>query len=79
MVLIVGIGENDRAWSAQWAQTALLLGGLSALILLIGQALGGTTGLLIAGVEALVINGVSYFYSDRLALRAMRAKQVGPL
>jgi heat shock protein HtpX len=59
-------------------KTALLLGALSALILLIGQALGGTTGLLIAGVVALVMNGVSYFYSDRLALRAMRAEQVGP-
>jgi heat shock protein HtpX len=59
-------------------KTALLLGGLSALILLIGQALGGTTGLLIAGVVALVTNGMSYFYSDRLALRAMRAEQVSP-
>jgi heat shock protein HtpX len=59
-------------------KTALLLGGLSALILLIGQALGGTTGLLIAGVIALGMNGVSYFYSDRLALRAMRAEQVSP-
>ena len=57
-------------------KTAFLLGGLSALILLIGQALGGTTGLLIAGVVALGMNGVSYFYSDRLALRAMRAEQV---
>jgi heat shock protein HtpX len=59
-------------------KTALLLGGLSALILLIGQALGGTSGLLIAGVVALGMNGVSYFYSDRLALRAMRAQEVGP-
>lgn len=59
-------------------KTALLLGGLSALILLIGQLLGGTTGLLIAGVVALGMNGVSYFYSDRLALRAMRAQEVSP-
>jgi heat shock protein HtpX len=57
-------------------KTALLLGGLSALILLIGQALGGMTGLLIAGVVALGMNGMSYFYSDRLALRAMRAQEV---
>jgi heat shock protein HtpX len=59
-------------------KTALLLGGLSALILLIGQALGGTTGLLVAGVVALGMNGVSYFYSDRLALRAMHAQEVSP-
>jgi heat shock protein HtpX len=57
-------------------KTALLLGVLSALILLIGQALGGMAGLLIAGVVALGINGVAYFYSDQLALRAMQAEQV---
>ena len=49
-------------------KTALLLGALSALILLIGRLLGGTTGLLIAGLVALGINGLSYFYSDKLAL-----------
>jgi heat shock protein HtpX len=58
-------------------KTAVLLGGLSALILPIGRTLGGTTGLLIAGVIALAMNGVSYFYSDTLALRAMRAQEVG--
>src|ERR671916_1259099 len=57
-------------------KTALLLGALSALILLIGRLLGGTTGLLIAGLVALGINGLSYFYSDKLALRAMRAQRV---
>jgi hypothetical protein len=40
-------------------KTVLLLGALSALILLIGRTFGGTTGLLIAGVIALVVNGVS--------------------
>ena len=54
-------------------KTALLLGLLSALILFAGAALGGSSGLLIALVAALGINGYSYFYSDRLALRSMRA------
>jgi heat shock protein HtpX len=57
-------------------KTAVLLGVLSALILLVGQWLGGTTGLVVAAVIALGLNGVSYFYSDRLALRAMRAEEV---
>lgn len=57
-------------------KTAVLLGGLSALILLAGQALGGAVGLVIAAVIALGMNGVSYFYSDKLALRAMRAEEV---
>lgn len=57
-------------------KTALLLGALSALVLLVGWWLGGAIGLLVAGLVALGINGVAYFYSDKLALRAMRAQQV---
>jgi heat shock protein HtpX len=54
-------------------KTALLLGLLSGLILFVGAQLGGSGGLLIALVAALGINGYSYFYSDKLALRSMRA------
>jgi len=57
-------------------KTALLLGLLSAFILLLGQWLGGTGGLLLAGLLALAMNGGAYFYSDKLALRAMRAREV---
>jgi heat shock protein HtpX len=57
-------------------KTAALLGLLSALILLAGAALGGRGGLTIALVVAIGVNGYSYFYSDRLALRSMRAYPV---
>jgi heat shock protein HtpX len=57
-------------------KTALLLGLLSALILVIGYSFGGSTGLVIATVIALAMNGISYFYSDRIALRSMRAYPV---
>ena len=57
-------------------KTAMLLGLLSALILFAGQGFGGSTGLLIALVVALGVNGYSYFYSDKLALRSMRAYPV---
>ncbi|HEY0539622.1 MAG TPA: zinc metalloprotease HtpX [Actinoallomurus sp.] len=57
-------------------RTAVLLVGLSALIVLVGGALGGRTGLTIAVVIALVTNGVAYFASARIALSAMRARQV---
>lgn len=70
MVVVRAVGNGLK--------TAVLLGSLSALILLAGQWLGGTTGLVVAGVIALAMNGLSYFYSDRLALRAMRAVEVGP-
>jgi heat shock protein HtpX len=57
-------------------KTAVLMALLSGLILLAGSAIGGSQGLTIAFVIALVTNGVSYFYSDKLALRSMRARPV---
>jgi len=56
-------------------KTALLLGGLSALVVLAGS-LFGRTGLVIAFVLALAMNGYAYFRSDTLALRAMRARPI---
>jgi heat shock protein HtpX len=57
-------------------RTAVLLGVLSALILVAGRIIGGSMGLLIALFIALGVNGFSYFYSDKLALRSMRAYPV---
>src|SRR3954463_9868039 len=57
-------------------KTALLLGGLSAFLLFVGRLLGGSTGLVIALFIALGINAYSYWNSDKLALRAMRARPV---
>ncbi|CAN5342113.1 zinc metalloprotease HtpX [soil metagenome] len=56
-------------------KTALLLGLLSALILFVGAQFG-SSGLVVALVVALGVNGYSYFYSDKLALRSMRAYPV---
>jgi heat shock protein HtpX len=57
-------------------KTALLLGGLSAFLLVVGRLLGGSTGLVIALFIALGINLYGYWNSDKLALRAMRARPV---
>ena len=57
-------------------KTVLLLGGLSGIILVAGQLIGGSTGLVIALVIALGINAYSYWNSDKLALKAMRARPV---
>ena len=59
-------------------KTALLLGLLTALILWGGQALGGTRGLVFALIFCGVMNFVAYFFSDKIALAAMQAQEVGP-
>jgi len=57
-------------------KTAVLLGVLSAFVLVAGQLIGGRTGLYIALVLALLMNGIGYFFSDKIALRSMRAQPV---
>ena len=58
-------------------RTALLLAVMSALILFAGQLVGGARGLLLALLLALGVNGFAYYSSDKIALRAMRARPVG--
>jgi heat shock protein HtpX len=57
-------------------RTAALLGLLTGLILAVGYWLGGGAGLVLAVFVSLAANAVSYFYSDKIALRAMRARPV---
>lgn len=59
-------------------KTALLLTGLTLALLLMGSALGGRTGMTIALVMAGVMNLVSYFYSDKIALSMYRAQPIAP-
>ena len=63
---------------ANGIKTALLLGLLSAVLLAIGELLGGANGLVIAFVLAAVMNFVSYWFSDKIVLRMYRAQPVGP-
>ncbi|MFE7873503.1 zinc metalloprotease HtpX [Micromonospora humida] len=57
-------------------KTAALLGLLTSLILAVGYWFGGSGGLVVAVVVSLLMNGVTYFFSDKLALRSMRAQPV---
>ena len=57
-------------------KTVLLLGLLTALLLFIGSFFGGTQGLTIAFVLVLLMNGGSYWFSDKIVLAMYKAKEV---
>jgi heat shock protein HtpX len=57
-------------------KTFILLAGLTALLLLIGQALAGRQGLYLALFMALIMNFVGYWFSDKIALAMSGAKEV---
>ena len=57
-------------------KTTILLGALTGLIMLIGGLLDGRGGVEVAFVFALAMNFFSYWFSDKLALRAYRAQPI---
>lgn len=59
-------------------KTLFLLALLTALILFLGQAMGGRGGLIIALALALAMNFVSYWWSDKIVLRMYQAQELAP-
>src|SRR5579883_1691601 len=59
-------------------KTTLLLGLLTGLIMLIGGALGGERGVVVAFAFAAAMNFFSYWFSDRLVLAAYGARELSP-
>src|SRR5215470_5880144 len=57
-------------------KTAFLLTAMTLLLMLIGRAFGGQNGMLIALIFAAVMNFISYFFSDKIALAMYRAQPV---
>src|SRR5690606_13060590 len=57
-------------------RTAFLLGLMFALFMGVGYLIGGESGMFIAFFIALLMNGISFFYSDKIALSMFRAKEV---
>ncbi len=55
-------------------KTAFLLTALTLLLMFIGRAFGGQNGMLLALAFAAVLNFVSYFFSDKIALKMYRAR-----
>jgi len=61
---------------ANQIKTGLFLGLLTALLLIMGQAMGGQSGLIIALGLAVVMNVGSYWFSDKIVLSMYGAKQL---
>ena len=61
---------------SSYIKTILLLGILSTLVIFVGGMLGGRSGVYTAFIFALVMNGVSYFFSEKIALSMSGAKPV---
>jgi heat shock protein HtpX len=57
-------------------KTTLLLTAMTLLLMLAGRAFGGQNGMLMALVFAAIMNFVSYFFSDKIALAMYRAQPV---
>lgn len=56
-------------------KTFFLLALLSGLVLFLGRFFGGSAGLFIAGIIALVMNVGSYWFSDKIVLAAYKARE----
>ena len=57
-------------------RTVLLLGVLTGLFLLVGKLLGGQQGMIIAFIFAMVMNFITYWYSDKMVLAMYGAKEI---
>ena len=59
-------------------KTGLLMVVLTVLLVLVGGAIGGETGLIFAFVFAAVLNFGSYWFSDKIVLSMHRAREIDP-
>lgn len=57
-------------------KTVILLGGLMGLFLVVGQMWGGQRGMLIGLMFGGISNVIAWFFSDKIAIAAMRGQQI---
>lgn len=57
-------------------KTAILMAAITALFVVIGNLLGGQTGMMLALLFALGMNFFSYWFSDKMVLKMYRAREV---
>jgi heat shock protein HtpX len=57
-------------------KTAMLMAAITALFMLLGQWMGGQTGMMMALIVALGMNFFSYWFSDKMVLKMYNAQEV---
>jgi heat shock protein HtpX len=65
------------AWG-NTAKTTVMLAALTGLFVLVGSALGGTGGMVFAFLLAVAMNLGAWWFSDKLALKMSRARELSP-
>jgi len=59
-----------------WFKTAILMAGITALFIIVGGMIGGEQGMLMALLLAFGMNFFSYWFSDKMVLSMMNAREV---
>lgn len=66
----------NQLWNT--TKTTLLLAALTGFFVVVGGLLGGTNGMVIALLFATIINMAAWWFSDKMALKMSRAREVTP-
>lgn len=75
IIVYFGLNRGDKIMSST-LKTAFLLGVLTLLFVYIGKLIGGTSGMTIALGIAIIMNFVSYWFSDKIVLAMYGAREV---
>ena len=59
-----------------WLKTSILMAGIVALFGVVGAAIGGSNGMIIALLVAVGVNFYAYWFSDKVVLRMYNAQEV---
>ena len=59
-----------------WLKTSILMAGIVALFGVVGAAIGGSNGMVIALLVAVAMNFYAYWFSDKMVLRMYNAQEV---
>lgn len=71
---IIIVGDNQM----QTLKTTFLLSLLTVLMVIMGGAIGGKSGMVFAFLMAFGMNFFSYWYSDKIVLKMYGAREIGP-